>query len=63
MSRNVFPNSISYDSPNGKDIYSLQQKEMLDVSILNTHKEHRESSQIRRISRKLFVFYCLYLIE
>ena len=55
MSRNFFPNSISYESFYGKNIFTLQQKEMLDVNILNTHKEYSNSSQIRRISRKLFV--------
>jgi hypothetical protein len=63
MSRNYFPNSISYDSSYGKDIFILQQKEMLDVNILNTHKEQRGTSQIKRISRKLFVsfFYLKYI--
>jgi len=56
MSRNYFPKSISYDSFHAKDIYTLQQKEMLDFSILYTHKEDKESSQIRRISKKLFVY-------
>ena len=59
MSRNIFPYSISYDAPCGKDIYSTPQKDILDVNILNTHKEHKESSQIRRISKKLMVLFIL----
>lgn len=59
MSRMIFPNSINFDAPCGKDIYTTPQKDLLDVNILNTHREHRESSQIRRISKKLMVFYYL----
>ncbi len=55
MSRIIFPNSISHDAPNGKDIYTTPQKDMLDVNILTTYKEHEESSYTRRISKKLMV--------
>jgi len=56
MSRNIFPNSISYDSSNGKDLYNTPQKDILDINILTSHREHKESSQTRRISKKLMVY-------
>ncbi len=56
MSRNIYPHSISYDSNNGKDIFTTPQKDIFDVNILTTHKEHKDSSQVRRISKKLMVF-------
>ena len=55
MSRNILPSSISYYPFNGKDIFTTFQKDMLDVNILTSHKENKESSQIRRISKKLMV--------
>lgn len=57
MSRNILPNSISFDAFNGKDIYSTPQKDILDVNILTSHKEHKDSSQVRRVSKKLMVLY------
>ena len=55
MSRNILPNSISYDGMNGKDIFSTPQKDILDINILKSHREHKDSSQVRRISKKLMV--------
>jgi hypothetical protein len=55
MSRNVLPNSVSYDVLNSKDIFPTPQKDMLDINILTTHKEHKDSSQVRRVSKKLMV--------
>lgn len=55
MSRIIYPQSITYDSYNGKDIFTTSQKDMFDVNILTTHKEHKDSSQSRRISKKLMV--------
>jgi len=55
MSRNILPYSISYDALNGKDILTTPQKDMLDINVLTSHKEHKDSSQIRRISKKLIV--------
>lgn len=61
MSRNILPNSVSYDALNGKDIFSTPQKDMLDVNILISHKEHKDSSQVRRISKKLMVLIQKYI--
>ncbi len=56
MSRNVYPHSISYDTYNGKEIFTSPHKDILDFNILTSHKEHKNSSQVRRISKTLMVY-------
>lgn len=55
MSRIIFPYTISYESLLMNDVYKCPQKEMLDTNLVLTFKDQKDSSQTRRITRKLLV--------
>lgn len=55
MSRIIFPYTISYESLLTNDVYKCPQKEMLDTNLVLTFKDQKDSSQTRRITRKLLV--------